>query len=79
MSFTSEIKQEVSYNDLKKCCARAELSALLQMTSSIRISHREFQLVIKTENPTTARRIRVLLRQVFDINAEQRIYQKSNL
>ena len=34
MSFTSEIKQEVSYNDLKNCCARAELSALLQMTGS---------------------------------------------
>ena len=38
MSFTSEIKQEIAYNELKECCARAELSALIKLTSSLTIS-----------------------------------------
>ena len=50
MSFTGEIKQEVSYNELKPCCKRAELSALIQLTSSLGFSSSGMSLIIKSEN-----------------------------
>ena len=37
MSFTKDIKQEVSHKELSKDEARAELSALIQLTSSLSI------------------------------------------
>ena len=80
MSFTSEIKQEICYNDLKDCCKRAELSALIQLTSSLGISQGKMQLIIKSENPTTARRIISLLKENFsDVQTELIREQKTNL
>lgn len=79
MSFTSEIKQEVSYNELKNCCKRAELSALIQLTSSLSISSKGLQLVIKCENPTTAKRIMSLLKENYDIETELIMEKKANL
>lgn len=80
MSFTSEIKQEVCYNELKDCCKRAELSALIQLTSSLGISKGQYQLIIKSENPTTAKRIISLLKDNYEnIETELIREQKMNL
>lgn len=79
MSFTKEIKQEVSYSDLMPCCAKAELSALIQLTSSISLSSHGMQLLIKSENPTTVRRIALLLKKVYPVETELITYQKTNL
>ena len=80
MSFTAEIKQEVCYNELKDCCKRAELSALIQLTSSLSISSQGLQLIIKSENPTTAKRIISLLKDIYaDIQTELIREQKTNL
>ena len=64
MSFTTEIKQEISYSELKNCCARAELSSLIQLTSSLSIVDRQFNLLVRSENPTTAKRILALLKKL---------------
>lgn len=79
MSFTKEIKQEVSYNELKPCCGKAELSALIQLTSSLSISKQKFQLVIKSENPTTVKRIASLLKDLYPTSTELSTHQKTNL
>ena len=80
MSFTSEIKQEVSYNELKACCTKAELSALVQLTSSLTISSRGMGLVMRSENPTTAKRIMILLKDSYEhIETELLVEQKTNL
>ena len=65
MSFTSEIKQEIAFNKLKDCCQRAQLSALLQLTSSIGFADRQFMIVIRSENPTTAKRIVSLIKSLY--------------
>ena len=57
MSFTTEIKQEIANIKMKKCCAKAELSAIIHLTSSISISNKKLGLLIRTENPTTANHI----------------------
>ena len=79
MSFTTEIKQEIANNKMKKCCAKAELSALIHLTSSISISNKKFNLLIRTENPTTAKRIVELLKKLYKVNTGLSVAKKSNL
>jgi len=79
MSFTTEIKQEISFNKLEECCARAELCAIIQLTSSLSIANRQLQLIVRSENPTTAKRVKVLISQLYDIETKLEIAQKTNL
>lgn len=79
MSFTGEIKSEISYNELRDCCAKAELSALIQLTSSLRINKQGLFISSRSENPTTARRIMLLLKKVFAVTTQLNVFQKSNL
>ena len=79
MSFTGEIKQEVAYNELKECCSRAELSALIQFTSSLVIEDHELGLLVRTENPTTAKRILTLLKKLYGVKTKLSVSQKTNL
>ena len=79
MSFTVNLKQEVAYNDLKPCCAKAELSALIQLCSSLTISNRNLVIVIQTENPTTAKRIFKLIKNFYDIETELSVIKKAKL
>lgn len=79
MSFTTEIKQEISYSELKNCCARAELSSLIQLTSSLSIVDKQLNLLIRSENPTTAKRILALLKKLYKVNSKLTISKKTNL
>lgn len=79
MSFTTEIKQEIANNRMKKCCAKAELSALIHLTSSLSISNKQLGLLIRTENPTTAKRTVQLLKNMYGVNTNLAVAKKSNL
>ncbi len=78
-SFTSLIKQEVANKELDDCCKRAQLSALIQLTSSLTISNKKFQLLIRSENPTTAKRIVFLLKKLYSAETELIVLKKNNL
>ena len=65
MSFSTDIKKELSSIELDDCCKRAELSALIQLTSSLSIVDKKMQLVVKSENPTTAKRVVYLLKKLY--------------
>lgn len=79
MSFTTEIKQEIALIDLKDCCAKAELSALIQLTSSLSIANRQLQLLVRSENPTTAKRVITLIKKLYPIETELEVARKTNL
>lgn len=79
MSFTTEIKQEIANNKKKKCCAKAELSALLHLTSSLSINNKRLGLLVRTENPTTAKRIVQLLKNIYKVKTKLLVAKKSNL
>ena len=79
MSFTTEIKQEIAYNELKTCCAKAELSALMQLTSSLTIANKQLGILVRTENPTTAKRIVYLLKKTYKAQTELVMARKTNL
>lgn len=79
MSFTTEVKQEIAQNELKDCCRRAELSALIQLCSTLSISSNGLTLLIKTENATTAKRIWKMLKECYKVETDLSVMKKMNL
>ncbi len=56
-------KKELTNIEVKTCCLKAELSALIRMNGSISFSNRRLLLNIQTENAAIARRIYTLLKK----------------
>lgn len=79
MSFTSSIKQEISDKKIEECCQRAQLSALIQLTSSLSISNKKLELIVRSENPTTVKRAVFLLKKLYKAETEITIAKKTNL
>ena len=48
MSFTTDIKQEIANGKLETHCQRAQLSALIQLTSSLTISKGNLGILIRS-------------------------------
>jgi DNA-binding protein WhiA len=79
LSYTSEIKSEISQNQLKPCCVKAQLAALMQCDATLTISNQQWQLHFKTENPTTAKRFWLLLKQQYNLTPQLAIMKKVKL
>lgn len=79
MSFTSSIKQEISYQELDDCCKKAQLSALIQLISSLSISNKKINLLIRSENSTTIKRTVYLLKKLYKADTEISYIKKKNL
>ena len=78
MSFTSEVKSEVSKNELHPCCQRAQLAALVQFCSNLIISEQKFRLDIVTQNPTVAKRIISLLKPRYGVQTQLAVLKQQN-
>ena len=79
MSFTTEVKSEIAANELHPCCMKAELSAVLQMCSTMNFTSDGVHLTIKTENPTTAKRIYKLVKERYDVTTRLSVLKKMKL
>ncbi|MGG6433365.1 DNA-binding protein WhiA [Anoxybacillus sp. D401a] len=79
MSFASETKKELTNIEVKTCCLKAELSALIRMNGSISFSSRRLLLNIQTENAAIARRIYTLLKKGYDVAVELLVRKKMRL
>lgn len=79
MSFTTEVKSEIAANELHPCCMKAELSAVLQMCSTMNFTSDGMHLTIKTENPTTAKRIYKLVKERYDVTTRLSVIKKMKL
>lgn len=79
MSFTSEVKQEIAMNELHACCVKAELSALVQMLSSINFSINGMDLRIKCEHAPTAKRIFNLIKERYQAKMQFSVMKKMKL
>ncbi|MGM7702836.1 DNA-binding protein WhiA [Pseudalkalibacillus sp. Hm43] len=79
MSFASDTKKELTKLELKSCCSKAELSALIRMNGSISLANREIILDIPTENAAIARRIYTLIKQLYSYPAELLVRKKMRL
>ena len=79
MSFTTEVKSEIAANELHPCCMKAELSDVLQMCSTMNFTSDGVHLTIKTENPTTAKRIYKLVKERYDVTTRLSVIKKMKL
>ncbi len=79
MSFTTDIKQEIANSKLEIHCQRAQLSALIQLTSSLTISKGNLGILIRSESPTTSKRIMFLLKSLYDADTSLQVAKKTNL
>ena len=79
MSFTTDIKQEIANVPLENHCQKAELSALLQLTSSLTISQGQLGNLIRSESPTTSKRIVYLLKNLYQADTALQVAKKTNL
>ncbi|KMY43138.1 sporulation regulator WhiA [Bacillus sp. FJAT-27916] len=79
MSFASETKKELTNLEVKECCARAELSALIRMNGSLSFSNRHLVVDVQTENAAIARRIYTLLKKMYDLQVELLVRKKMKL
>ncbi len=71
MSFSNMAKQELAHlKPRKKCCRRAELSALIRMGGSIHLKDGKLSLSVVSRSPATARKILLLMKDQFDIDTE---------
>ncbi len=79
MSFAGEVKQEVAQKIMSGNDARAELSALIQMCSSLSLSSRGMTILVNVENASVARRIYTLIKDRYDTDIEMFVKRKMNL
>ncbi|CAM3902628.1 DNA-binding protein WhiA [Mesobacillus zeae] len=79
MSFASETKKELTNLDVKGCCSKAEMSALIRMNGSLSFSSRELVVDIQTENAAIARRIYTLIKKNYDSQVELLVRKKMRL
>ncbi|WP_019242999.1 MULTISPECIES: DNA-binding protein WhiA [Bacillus] len=79
MSFASETKKELTTLELKDCCSKVELSALIRMNGSLSFSNRKLVIDVQTENAAIARRIYTLLKKNYDLNVELLVRKKMKL
>ncbi|THE14120.1 DNA-binding protein WhiA [Bacillus timonensis] len=79
MSFASETKKELTNLDIKDCCAKAELSALIRMNGALSFSNQKVVVDIQTENAAIARRIYTLLKKCYNVGVELLVRKKMRL
>lgn len=79
MSFTSVTKKELTQLESEACCKKAELSALVRMNGTVHIKQQRFVLDMTTENPSTARHIFSLIKQLYQVQPEVLVRKKVRL
>lgn len=79
MSFASETKKELTNLEVKDCCCKAELSALIRMNGSLSFSNRKLIVDIQTENAAIARRIYTLIKKDYEVQVELLVRKKMRL
>lgn len=76
MSFTTEVKQEISSIARQDTAKKAELSALIQMCSNLSIRKEGISILIQSENANTAKRIWSLVKERYQIEGQLSVVRK---
>lgn len=81
MSFSSDVKNELSRVDIdKKCCTLAEIAGFIRVCGSVRlVGGGKFKIVIETDSPAVARRYKMLIRDYFKVDTGLEVGQGSSI
>ena len=76
MSFSSEVKQEITMVELESCCERALLSAFIHINSNMIIANKQIQLQSEIENASIAKYVYSLLKKRYGVELELSVLKK---
>lgn len=79
MSFAAQTKKELTQLDTDACCKKAELTALIRMNGTFQFGGNRFILDVSTENAAIARRIYLLVKEIFNVHVELLVRKKMRL
>jgi cell division protein WhiA len=79
VSFAARTKKELTQLDVKPCCKKAELAAMIRINGTVLIANKRFSLDVTTENAAIARRMYTLLKELFGVHAELLVRKKMRL
>ncbi|MEG0526600.1 MAG: DNA-binding protein WhiA [Longicatena sp.] len=79
MSFTTDVKAQIAGNDLKPCCMKAELTAIIQMCSTLNFTSEGMHITMKTENATTAKRVFKYVKELYNVETQLSVIKKMKL
>lgn len=79
MSFSQEVKREITTVPLNQCCQRAQLSAFLHINSDLLIVNRTMQLQIKIENANSAKYLFQAIKDRYAVDIELSVLKKQQL
>lgn len=79
MSFSSDVKKELSNIEVDLCCMKATLYSIIRFRSSIIISRGNFEVELVTTLNSTARTIVNLFKKIYGVNLEIIAYYKEKL
>ena len=79
MSFSADVKKELSTIMSEECCMKAELYSIIRFRSTIMISRGNFEIELITTLNSTARRIVFLFKRIYNVNLEILAYYKDRL
>lgn len=79
MSFSSEIKKEITQNELHECCSKAQLAAIVQICSTLSMTSEGMKLNIQSDNASIAKRIFQLLKDNYHVETQISVIKKMNL
>lgn len=70
MSFSSEVKKEISNIETDECCLKAELYSIFRLRGTLSISNKNFYITFTTTSNPTARRIVYLVKRVYNLKVQ---------
>lgn len=79
MSFTTDVKAEIAANELNACCVRAELTAIIQMCSTLNFTSEGMHITVKTESATTAKRVFKYIKELYHVETQLSVLKKMKL
>ncbi|AMC92548.1 DNA-binding protein WhiA [Erysipelothrix larvae] len=79
MSFSSDVKQEITHQEYNLEQKRALLSAFMHLNASMQIVNRVIMLKIELDNAATARFIMTLVKELYHAEVELTVLRRSNL
>lgn len=79
MSFSSDVKHEITQRKLSDAQVRAQLSGFMHLNASLRISNRNMELQIEISNPTIAKQMYSLLKARYDVDMELNVLKRQTL
>lgn len=79
MSFSSEIKKEISQLSLDRAQERAQLCAMLLIRASLNMNQQGWYLSFQTENAAIAKHVFRLLKDAYEIEPKLSVLKKMNL